>query len=81
MQDSFTFSLPYNKTQREFEASFERRGYSYRINVTIDGALVSFEPDEERNFRAVIPVDYPDKQNIDVKMVAAIAGKLEELFR
>jgi hypothetical protein len=54
-------------------------GYSYKIVMLINDVPVSFEPDEERNFRAIVPLTEMDK--IDKQLLAAIGEELEKSLK
>jgi hypothetical protein len=47
----------------------------------VNGIDIIFEPDEERNYRAVVPNSNENKKDIDSKLLQAIAMKLEEMFK
>lgn len=81
MENTFTFSLDLHDSGKDFEGTFERRGYSYRIGVTVEDSVIWYEPDEERNFRAILEADTAGKKKVDKALVEAIAIKLEALFR
>jgi hypothetical protein len=50
------FELPvlFNGKELVFPAKFLDYGYSSKIEIDIEGTQVRFEPDEERNWRALI---------------------------
>ena len=54
-------------------------GYSYKIVMLVNDVAVSFEPDEERNFRAIVPLDGMDK--MDKRLLTAIVEALEKNFK
>lgn len=72
------FELPVEYNGRDFvlPGRFVRRGYSYGIYIEVDGAEVMFEPDEERNLRAVGVGD-----GVDLDLVKAIGRALERELR
>ena len=74
------FDLPviYKGTQIILPSVFYRWGYSYKIMVEIEGRQVYFEPDEERNFRAVAE---GESRVVPVQVLQAIAEALEQAFR
>ena len=77
MSDNFEISIHYKSREILFQASFISTGYTYKIQVDVFGKTISFEPDEERNFRTVISqavLDYQDK--MDKKLVAEIGKTL-----
>lgn len=72
------FELPVEYNGREFvlPGRFVRRGYSYGIYIEVDGVEVMFEPDEERNLRAVGVGD-----EVDVGLIKSIGKALERELR
>ena len=80
MAELFTLTFSYLNNEKEYNAELQVYGYSYKIAVTIGDTVVFFEPDEERNFRAVFAE--PDtKMDIDKGLLQAIAMQLEEAFK
>ncbi len=65
---------------RTVSCALQTWGYSYRIFAYLEGSTLVFEPDEERNFRAVQAPDLP-QGHVDPELVAAIATALEEAFK
>ena len=50
-------------------------GFTHKFRVDVNGQVILFEPDEERNYRAVI--DYADidkNKNIDVGLLKEIVA-------
>ncbi|MDB5233006.1 MAG: hypothetical protein JWN76_3811 [Chitinophagaceae bacterium] len=79
--ETFTIPVIYNGTEQNFEASLEVFGYTHKIRVEVNGTPLFFEPDEERNYRALIPYDQAKLQNnIDKKLVTAIGEALERII-
>jgi hypothetical protein len=76
-----TFILPveYNGKEFEFETSLQRFGYVYKFHVDVNGKEIIFEPDEEKNFRAIIPFGESMDHETDVELLKAIAETLHEL--
>jgi len=85
------FELPVDYKGREIilPGKLVRRGYSYRLHISVEEVDVVFEPDEERNFRAIIDnpdlqaiIDNPDLQEkIDIDLVREIGEALDKIFR
>ena len=46
--------VTYKNKEMIFYSKFIQFGYSYKFEVNVNGIIVFFEPDEERNFRAII---------------------------
>jgi hypothetical protein len=81
MTETFTLSVTYHNKTREFTAELRVTGYTHRIVVMVDKQEVVFEPDEERNYRAVI-YESEERQNPpEAGLIKAIAGELEEAFK
>ena len=77
MGESFILAVPGQKELREFEAELQVYGFSHRIVVLIENEAISFEPDEEGNYRAVM-VEKEKVLNIDKALLQAIATQLEK---
>ena len=81
MTDSFILELVYKDEKKVFDAEFHKPSrFTHRMVVNIDGAQVKFEPDEERNYRAVLSNDGHSPVP-DAGLVKAVAEKLHELFQ
>ena len=52
-RDTFDIVIEHRGVTRTFRASFGKYGYSYRFIIDINGEQIVFEPDEERNLRAI----------------------------
>jgi hypothetical protein len=76
MNEPFTIAVFYQGTEHEFKARFERWGYTHRFAVLIDEITITFEPDEEGNYRALTETS-PDK--IHRNLLQAVAEKLGKL--
>ena len=81
MSDDFDITITYKGKEQNFPAKFARLGYTYKIFVTVNEAEIIFEPDEERNFRAVAAPDSTDNRHIDIALVKAIGEALQEAFK
>lgn len=82
MDESFEIPVTFNAKEILFPASLVTSGYTYKIHVDVYGQLVSFERDEERNFRAVINGEEMDKSaKMDKELIKEIANTLESLFK
>lgn len=74
--------VTYKNQELIFNAKFIQFGYSYKFDVDVNGILVFFEPDEERNFRAVIDpvIDYGNHK-IDKELIQLIAEALATMLQ
>lgn len=79
--EKFDLEIEHEAEAFTFPAELRPSGYTYKIAVEIFGSEVLFEPDEERNFRAVIDrKEYPSI-NLDAHLLQKIAKFLEEAFK
>jgi hypothetical protein len=82
LDNTFEIPLTYKSKDINFPAEYISSGYSYKINVDVFGQIISFEPDEERNFRALISYDMlGDRDAIDKELIEEIAHQLIILFK
>ena len=51
--DTFDIVIEHRGMTRTFSVSFGKYGYSYRFTIDVNGEEIVFEPDEERNLRAM----------------------------
>lgn len=79
MDEPFDLPVEYNGKKLIFRARLLRRGYSYKIHVQVDRQEIIFEPDEERNFRAIIENEIDSNVSIDI--IRAIGEALERNLR
>ena len=61
--------------EKEYEGHLMTTGYGFKILLFVDDIPVTFEPDEERNFRALVPPE--ERDNIDTTLLKKIAEELE----
>ncbi len=57
MADSFDLPVDFNGEEKQYPTTILPYGYTHKIQVTINDIIVTFEPDEELNYRAIIPPD------------------------
>lgn len=82
MEEGFKLPVVYKGQEREFEATLITTGYTHRFHVDIDGVGLYFEPDEERNYRAILDEKAIAEQlrpNVDLVRLTGL--KIEELFK
>jgi hypothetical protein len=82
MDNFFEIPVTCQSGEFNFPAELIPYAYSYKIEVDVFGKIISFEPDEEQNFRGLIsPDDFNDTDHIDKALLEAIASKLSLLFK
>ena len=80
--NQFELQVEYNGQKLMLKASLLVTGYTHKFNVDVNGQSIIFEPDEERNYRAVIPYDELDNnKNINKELLKAIAISIEEILK
>ncbi len=79
MLDFFDLPVEYNGNEKLFPAELQPMGFTHKIKVTVEGIEILFEPDEERNYRAV-NYDSGKSISIDLGLLQAICKTLDDLF-
>ncbi len=86
MEESFYIPVTYKGKDLQFEATLQRRGYIHIIAVDVYGTMVTFERDEEGNWRGLIPPDEKGSREErgktpDVGLLRTIGETIEELLK
>lgn len=81
MAESFTLNVPYKQGEKQVAAELRVFGYTHKIAVVIDGTEILFEPDEERNYRAILPDAQSQMTKLDKELIGAIVAALEKAFQ
>lgn len=81
MPESFLLSVQYKNEEKQFESELRAFGYSHKIAVNVEGIEIIFEPDEERNYRAVLTEPEINKKKIDIELLRLITEELESNFK
>mgnify|MGYP001569122990 CR=1 FL=1 len=77
-QEPLLLPVVYHQQAYEFPFRVQRFGYSYRIEVDMEGATVLFERDEEGNWRAVMGYeDLVAGKKVGKGLLEAVAGVLD----
>lgn len=79
--EKFEIEIEHGAKVHVFPAELKTMGYTYKIAVVVFGSEVVFEPDEERNFRAVIDPTLNKTNDYPVEILQKIAQFLEEVFK
>jgi len=79
--DEFELPVTFSGQELSFPAHLAQLGYTYRVTVQLaDGQLI-FEPDEERNWRAVADETLLTSGKLpSAALVAAMAESLQIIF-
>jgi hypothetical protein len=80
MEEPFVLIVEHNGKEHSLETQFMPMGYTHKFKVIVEELEVLFEPDEEGEYRAVLPVgiDEKTKRRIDMTLLQNIAVTLKE---
>ena len=82
MEDTFDIPVTYEVNELLFKSKLLILGYTHKISVDVNGIEVLYEPDEERNYRAVIELEKMEgMKTIDKELLKAIAGAIETIVK
>jgi hypothetical protein len=82
MEDEFDLPVLFRGEEKSFSARLLLYGYSYKIQVMVEDQAFLFEPDEERNWRALVDTEDRDKHKpVNVELLQSIAASLESLTK
>lgn len=82
MEEEFQLPVTFNNKEIAFPARLLNYGYSYKLEVDIEDTQVLFEPDEERNWRALISYeDIKANKKISIDLLKAIASSIEDVVK
>lgn len=80
--DEFELDITFNGKELTFPVQLLNYGTSYKLQVEIEGTNVFFEPDEERNWRAVIAYeDMQANKKLNAELLKAIAEKIDAILQ
>ena len=80
MAESFILVVNYKNKEYQLDSELKIFGYTHQIAINIDGRQILFEPDEERNYRAVMTDSKASKTEIDIGLIQAIIKELDATF-
>ena len=78
--DHLDLTVEHRGVTKAFHINFRKYGWSYRFTTDVNGTEVIFEPDEERNLRAIVPTAQQDNSNVR-ELVPLIALELQKIFK
>ncbi len=80
MEEGFTIDVTVENTEYSFPARLVRSGYVLALHVHIEGLTVAYEPDDERNYRAIVSeAEQANMPANTIKLIAAVGRFLNEL--
>ena len=81
MDEPFELPVEFKGEELQFPAQLKQFGYKHRFVVAVFGQDVFFEPDEERNYRALIdPEQLEANKKLNVDLLQAIAVGIEAVI-
>jgi hypothetical protein len=82
MDDTFDLPVVYKGNEESFKAQILMLGYTHKIQVWVGDKEIFFEPDEERNYRALFDSSKPETgKAIDIELLKAIAESIESVVK
>lgn len=82
MDEPFDIPVHYRGSELLFPARLLQLGYTHKFGVEVHGQEVFFEPDEEGGYRALVdPSQLEGSHKIDVALLQAIAGAIEDILK
>ena len=82
MEDRFELPVTFNNKEYNFPALLLQYGYTVKLEVEIEETKVLFEPDEERNWRAVISYeDVQANKKLNSELLKSVAEAIEALTK
>lgn len=82
MKDFFDLPVLFKGETLSFTSRLMLQGYTHKFMVEVDGQPVYFEPDEERNYRAIIETaDINTQKTLNLELLKAVAHALEAITK
>ncbi len=80
MEESFIVEVEIEGKEYCFEGRLVTVGYTHKFLVLINSLEVSYEPDEERNYRAILnEADQGKVTGSDIALIRAVGDKIQAL--
>jgi hypothetical protein len=81
MYETLEIPVTYKGEEIVFEARLVPSGFTYKLEVDVYGDKVLFEPDEEKNYRALVDPEKTGHGKLDVDLLRAIAETIESAVK
>ena len=82
MKDAFDLPVQYKGETLSFTSRLMQLGYTHKFLVEVEGQPVYFEPDEDRNYRAIIETaDVNSNKALNLELLKAVAHALEAITK
>ena len=82
LNDAPEIPVTYRGEEFSFPAQLVLTGYAHKIQVEVDRQIIMYEPDEERNYRAVLTSAQLKKGiKLDIQLLKAIAAVIQSVIK
>lgn len=82
MEDTFEIPVTYKGQELHFAAQLQQLGYVHRFAVDVNGQEILFEPDEERNYRALMDSEQTGAHKpVNIELLQAIAEAIAAILK
>jgi hypothetical protein len=78
MDEGFIIEVTYQDKDYSFEARLITIGYTHKFIVVINGIVVNYEPDEERQYRAIVNVS-DNIKHLDNELIKIVGDKIQSI--
>lgn len=78
MNESFELPVYYKGEELLVSAELQAWGYGHRILVNVNDQIITFEPDEELNYRALL---YDADKKPDMELIRSVAESIHAAFK
>lgn len=80
MEDNFCIEVELDGKEFSFNGRLAIVGYTHKFYVLINGLEVTYEPDEERNYRAMLSeADQAKVTGNDIELIRAVGDKIQAI--
>jgi hypothetical protein len=82
MDEPFELPVLYNNKKMLLPAQLHQYGYSFKIEVEVNGTAIFFERDEDRNWRAMVePSEVEMNSYLTKELLQAILTSIERVLQ
>ena|ERR1700733_7543390 len=81
MEDSFSIDVDFRGEEYSFEGRLIAVGYTHKFCVLINSFEVTYEPDEERNYRAILVSNKNSPKDVDIELIKAVGEKIQSILQ
>ncbi len=81
MDEQFELPVEYKGKNILFKSVLVRYGFIYKFHVDVNGTIIIFEPDEEKNYRAIADPATVSNKKVDENLLKKIANVIEGLVK